>query len=284
MSIPAIILIDGAIVTVVWKLWKSVGRWQLVVCAVLVTLLAFSIWATDTQSPALATPAWLAAVIQFGVYFSIPALAVVVTARLVAGGQPSAGPVDWRLLVLKWLVAVGILLLIGYQIMLGSIWDVATDGLRGLVLLMVVDSTAIAVALYLAWSLPGRWKLAALAFAASVFVLMEDAHKLGTYDADGKWGTLPALITEQRAATIDQALQRYHAQQGSYPERLSDLTPWYLVYLPTPYMIPGHTWCYEGNADSYRFGYLYREYFSSQAALRIHAAVGKTQAGTWDCP
>jgi hypothetical protein len=284
MSIPTFIIVDGAILAVVWKLWKSVGRWQLAVCALLVVLLGFSIWATDTQSPSQVTPAWWATILQVGVYFFVPVLAVVVTARLIDGELPSTSPVDWRLLLLKWLIAVGILFLIGYQIMLGSIWDVATDGLRGPLLLMVVDFTAVAAALLLVWSLPGRWKLAALAFAASVFVLMEDAHKLGTYDPDGKWGKLPALVTEQRAQLIDQALQRYHAQNGRYPDSLTDLVPRYLIYLPNPYMIPGQNWCYDGGLDYYRFGYLYRAYFSSPVPARIHAAAGDPPKAAWDCP
>lgn len=286
MSMPAFLVVDGVIIAVTWKLWNRLGRWQPAFCALLAALLGFGIWATDTQRPSPGTSTWLGTLIPFAVYFLIPALAVVVAARLIGNRNRSTSSVDQSpvFLFLRWLVAFGFLFLVGYQIMLGSIWDVATDGLRGLSLLLVVGLTAIAATLILLRTLPGRWKLSAIAFVMLVFFIMEGAHRLGTYDPDGKWGKLPTLMTEQRAETIDLALQRYHARNGRYPDSLNDLTPQYLLYLPAPFIIPGQTWCYQGGPDYYRIGYLYREYFSSPTSVRIHATAGEPPDSAGLCP
>lgn len=69
-------------------------------------------------------------------------------------------------------------------------------------------------------------------------------------------------LTESRAERVDQAIAAYHAQHGRYPENLHQLTPRYLLALSEPVIIFGQDWCYDGDADHYRLGYVYREHWS----------------------
>jgi hypothetical protein len=226
----------------------------------------------------------LASLLVYGVYMLLPSAAVVVAARLIDVHQPGGQSLNWRRLIPGLLLAGVLLLLVSYQLTLASIWDVATDGLRGLFLAQIVGGTALVAAVLLAWSLPGRWKLMALAFAVIVPFWMNTARTLGTYDPDGKWGKLPTLLTEQRAQTITDALQRYHDHTGRYPESLAELAPWYLVSVPTPYIIPGQSWCYSGGSNYYRLGYASRQSFSSPIAARLYAGVGQPPDPAWHCP
>jgi hypothetical protein len=105
----------------------------------------------------------------------------------------------------------------------------------------------------------------------------------GTFGLDGPWGRVPIARTERRADSIDQAIRRYHIKNGSYPTVLEELTPNYLLILPTPFIIPGQNWCYQGDMDYYRLGYVYREYFSTPAEVRIFASEGTPPDSSWPC-
>jgi MFS family permease len=276
------IILGGALIALVWQAWSWVGRWFLVAYAIMILLLLVSIWATDTHRRLIETPTWLANIVQIAVFLT-PGIAIIVAARLVHAGQVDDKPVDWRKAILAFMLILLILLLVGYQIAIASIWDVATDGLGGIFFWGLTSVVGIASAIQLAWSLPGKRKLAALAFAVVVPVSMMVAHRIGTYGPHGQWGMLPTMVTEQRAEAVNRAIQRYHKQNGDYPRALTDLTPRYLVYIPNPLIIPGQTWCYEGGHNYYRLGYVYRQFFSSPASVRVHAAVGEPPVSDWGC-
>ena len=159
----------------------------------------------------------------------------------------------------------------------------ATDGLGGIFILMMVSVSAIAIAMVMAWFLPSKHKLITVAFALLVPLAMRCALWTGSYIPDGQWGESPSYITERRAETIAKAIQGYFQDHGSYPLSLNDLFPQNLVYIPRPIMIPGQTWCYEGGKDYYRFGYVYRQYFSTPASVKIHAASGEPLNPYWPC-
>ena len=167
--------------------------------------------------------------------------------------------------------------------MLASIWDVATDGLSGIFLVGTTFLAAIASALILSWKLTGRRKLAAILFAVIVPVTMIGAERLGTLDRHGVWGTLPGQVTDARAEKINQSIQRFHDENGAYPQTLSELTPRYLLYIPVPYIIPRQDWCYESGPGYYRLGYVYREMFSLPASVHIYSSAGEPPDQAWDC-
>lgn len=90
-------------------------------------------------------------------------------------------------------------------------------------------------------------------------------------------------ITEQRATRVSQAIQRYHIDQGAYPPSLEALSPRYLLLVPGPLIMPGQGWCYDGDASYYRFGSIYRQYFSSPISARLYASAGALPGGNWMC-
>ena len=148
---------------------------------------------------------------------------------------------------------------------------------------MTTTLAGIATALVLAWKLSGKRKLAAILFAIIVPVTMISAERLGTLDRNLVWGTLPGQVTESRAEKIDGAIQRFHAENGAFPQSLRELTPRYLLYIPVPYTIPKQDWCYESGEGYYRFGYVYREMFSLPASVHVYASAGELPDPAWDC-
>jgi hypothetical protein len=175
------------------------------------------------------------------------------------------------------MVMVAVLfLLIGYQAMLASLWDVATDGLSWVFLWLTASTIGIGSAMLMAWSLPRRQLWVPILFALTVPLVLVQAHNLANYERDHTWGTKPILTTERRADKIERAIQRYYERSRPIPQNaLADLTPRYLLYVPNPFIIPGLDWCYEGGVDFYRFGYVHRQYFSVPASVRIHSSAGE---------
>jgi len=286
LTATVFIIFGGVSLALVWKAWNWIGRWYLAAWAVQMIFLCVGIWATDTNTPLLETPHRLAVIVQFiqgVIVFLMPGLAIITAARLVYMSQVGEQSKDWRKVILVLLLAASILLLVGYQIALASVWDVATDGILGIFLWFLVSVSGIAAAVIMALFLPNKRKLFALAFALIVPLSMRYAFRIGMYGPDGQWGTSPAFVTERRAEMVDRAIQRYYDQHGGYPRALNDLVPRNLVYIPKPIMIPGQTWCYKGGRDYYRLGYVYRQYFYTPASARVHAAVGEPPVSDWAC-
>lgn len=69
-------------------------------------------------------------------------------------------------------------------------------------------------------------------------------------------------LTATRAERISRAVENYHAREGEYPEKLSQLVPRDAVLLPAPVIIFGQRWCYEAGAEFYRLGYVDRQHWS----------------------
>ena len=249
---------------------------------VLVLLLLLALRSTDTARPLFENPAWFSSAVQ-NVLALVPGAAIIVAAGIVQTAFEGDEPINWHRLLPSGFSVLIILFLITYQTRLASIWDVATDGLRGIFLIGTTSLAAIASALILSWKLSGKRKLAATFFAVLVPVMMIGAERLGTLDRNGVWGTLPGQVTESRAERINQGILDFHAENGTYPQTLSELTPRYLLYIPVPYIIPRQDWCYEGSANYYRLGYVDRKMFSLPASVRIYAAAGEPPDPAWSC-
>jgi len=83
-------------------------------------------------------------------------------------------------------------------------------------------------------------------------------------------------LTEERAKHVAQAIESYYAKEGHYPQDLRQLTPQYALSLPGPVILYGQDWCYDGGADYYRLGYVYREHWSDpRLSGRICATKGR---------
>jgi hypothetical protein len=174
-------------------------------------------------------------------------------------------------------------LMIGYQAMLLSMWDVATDGLGWIFLWLTASTIGIGSAMLMTWSMQRKQLWVAILFALIVPSMLLEARNIGTYDQNHTWGTTPIITTERRADKIDKAIQRYYERNNEYPQSLSDLVPLYILYIPNPFIIPGQDWCYQGRSNYYRFGYVYRKVFSTPAFVRIHSSVGEWSNASWGC-
>jgi hypothetical protein len=56
---------------------------------------------------------------------------------------------------------------------------------------------------------------------------------------------------------------------------LQRLTPRHILSLSEPVIIYGQAWCYDGGADYYRLGYVYREHWSDpRLSGKLHKTAG----------
>ena len=176
-----------------------------------------------------------------------------------------------------------ILLLLAWQAATASAWDVATDGLGGIFMLQQSFVLGVAAAIHQSWNLPLKRNSFIFGFVVLLLIIIMGANSFGTFGFDGEWGNVPRARTARRAEMINQAILRYYKEQGQYPEALADLTPSYMLYLPTPFIIPHQDWCYQGGRDYYRLGYVYRDYFSTPASVKVFAADGQPPDPSWSC-
>lgn len=150
------------------------------------------------------------------------------------------------------------------------VWDATYDPL-GILWLIWPGLTALGGGVGLATLLPGRAKVAGLYGLLVPAVLVAFAAQTAQLDFR-QW-------TADRAARVNGALAAFYAREGRYPQRLSELTPWYLLTQPEPLIINGQGWCYDGGADGYQLGYVDRDHWSSPTlSAHVYATAGATAA------
>lgn len=134
------------------------------------------------------------------------------------------------------------------------IWDNTDDGL-GLLWLIFLLPAVLLAGIFLSSVLPDRIKRVGLSY-----LLLMPTSMIGvfafTQQVDYRH------LTAQRAERVSQAIENYYDQEGAYPPNLQRLVPHYILVLPEPVIISGQQWCYDGSADYYRLGYVYREHWS----------------------
>lgn len=130
----------------------------------------------------------------------------------------------------------------------------------------------------LALILPGWRRLVGIAFCAAITTIAVIALNWG-------WNTSAVGLTQNRAARIEQAIIQYQIDHRTYPARLNEITPRYLLYLPPPLISRMGGWCYQGGADFFRLGYISGTFTYAAADLFIqtHAQAGKIPPGSWEC-
>jgi len=101
------------------------------------------------------------------------------------------------------------------------------------------------------------------------------------------WGwSLNAFdLTRSRASHVEQALVRYHQEQGIYPSKLDDLTPRYLLFVPPPLVVRRVGWCYQGGEDFYRLGYVSGDftYMNAYFKVEVFSQAGEPPQEGWSC-
>ncbi len=203
---------------------------------------------------------------------ALPCLALVAAAALLAAGlnrlQSQGEEIGFGKLAALAALGLSGLILVGgfYHLYWLFVWDSTYDPLT-IILLFLPVMAALAGAATLAVLLHKRrgWiGLVYAVFAVGAIMAVFLSAKLVDYRA----------LTESRAARIARALERYHARQGTYPQSLEQLQPWTMLSITEPVIMHGQKWCYQGEKDAYRLGYLNREHWSSP---ELFTTVAQTQ-------
>ena len=212
-------------------------------------------------------------------YFAMLPLRVVVPAALIHRAVRPQVEADQRLStgVRTAFLALAVLLLgyFAYTVYWASIWDQTSDGLGGVFFLLYGSIASAAAGYVLVCILPGRHSLAGAAFAVLVPTLLYLAFHRG-------WEVSYHQLTEDRAAKIEVALERYYADQGRYPQELEALSPRYLLRVPDPVVLRTVGWCYRAGEDHFRLGTFHRKYFSLPISFRLYAQAGDPP-DEWAC-
>lgn len=146
------------------------------------------------------------------------------------------------------------------------VWDSTNDPL-GILWLPLPLLVVFFCSAFLFIKLPGRTKLAGFLYLMFIPVLVAVSIRAQSVDF--------RALTKERAQQVSRALDTYQAREGSYPQDLRQLTPFYLLSLPGPLIMYGQGWCYQGGEDYYRLGYLDRDHWSSPILFgRVYSAQG----------
>jgi hypothetical protein len=99
------------------------------------------------------------------------------------------------------------------------------------------------------------------------------------------WNVSAFDMTERRAAVVDQAISSYYQDHGVFPDRLEELTPHYLLFLPPPVVVRLGGWCYQSSGNSYLLGYISGDfaYFDSKFKVETYSQDGDVPDRTWAC-
>ncbi len=128
----------------------------------------------------------------------------------------------------------------------------------------------------------GRRRLAGIVYTILVPAMLIGAYTVG-------WMLDPQEITQRRAERIAEAVERYKMDNDIYPVSLELLTPQYIPYILGPLTGRGQMWCYQGDLDFYRLGYVffqryYRPTFPDPYyEIRITHSAGRLPQDSWMC-
>lgn len=220
------------------------------------------------------TPGWLDGVIG-GLWFSLPVFTMILAAGLI-GSALQRVELPRGSKIMRIATSLLLIVLFAYTIVWASIWDQTSDGLGGIFYAFFGSLAAFVAGMLLALRLSGPRRAVGNAYAVLVPLLLFAAFTFGG-------GASYHKLTEDRAAQVARALERYRARQGGYPAALASLAPRDLLLVPRPVILKDEGWCYQSGADFYRLGAFYREYFSTPISLKVFASAGEPSGADWEC-
>ncbi|MCL4561599.1 MAG: hypothetical protein M1281_13425 [Chloroflexi bacterium] len=178
-------------------------------------------------------------------------------------------------IVLWFAQVVSILGALAYSIYWESIWDQTSDGLGAVFMIMIVELAAIGGAIFSDLVTSGWRRLVGplVVILVTGFMIWAPQAEYGIYKT----------ITADRAARIQAAIEQYHTRTSVYPAALNELAPRDLLWVPQPVILRGEGWCYQGGANYYRLGVVYREWFSTPYSVRVYASTGTPSGEDWKC-
>jgi hypothetical protein len=268
------IFIAGVVVAVTWQTaqWRGVRRAIALLIALCLLFCAIDVIPFINPSK---IPSDVQRVFQIAA-FVWPIVAVVIASQWVQHIITEDKQRNWWLIGLQLAFVVLLLGSILYQAIIGLAWDDMTDGLFGMMAITSASFAGIAAAMLLAWSLSNEQRWIAQAFLLCVIGAMQIIAIPAIHIS-------PATLTQQHAEEVNQAVLRYHTQNGRYPTTLDELLPFYLWHIPQPIMVRDLTWCYAVGTDYYRLGYVFRPGYNTPASVCIHATAGNVPNSTWLC-
>lgn len=166
-------------------------------------------------------------------------------------------------------ILLGVLLLVKslYNLFWLIVWDNTTDSLM-LFWLGIPILAAIFAGAALSVLAKGEAIWIGIGYALGVIILAIGVYALAR-QVDYR------RLTVARAETVSKALADYQDRYGRYPESLRQIRSWGALSLPRPVIIYGQDWCYDGDADYYRLGYVNRLHWSDPRLIgQIHSTAG----------
>lgn len=199
------------------------------------------------------------------IVFFLPSLALVNSAFLLYSGL--ADTANHRVKNVSLGLCALLILRTLYNLYVLTLWDNTYDPL-GYLWLIVPVFAALISGLMLSMALSDVKKLAGPLYTILATALLISVSALAQHVDFHR-------ETTRRAARIVQTIESYYEREGSYPESLSQLTPWYILSLPKPMIIYGQDWCYQSGSDYYRLGYIDREHWSNPNLIgQLYKSVG----------
>jgi hypothetical protein len=163
-----------------------------------------------------------------------------------------------------------------YTVFWVSVWDHTDNGLAGVWMAITGSFLAIAAGGLMLERKTDRLRLLGTVFIIPVSLLLWAAFGLGI-----RFPYHP--ISDQRAALIQEAIQRHYEQTGAYPDSLSELVPRQLAWVPRQLILRSEDWCYQGGKDYYRLGAFWRSRFSGLLEVKVYASAGNPPEAGWVC-
>jgi hypothetical protein len=200
----------------------------------------------------------------FFILLFLPAVIPVVATKFLDEGLQNSQLIDWEkiyaALILLFLACICFIVEIAMGLLLGVFF-----------VFLITCIVAFLCGLYLSYFLP-RWRklnglLVGLVFPVILFI---SSTTIGLYFD-------PDSIIKRNGDTIAGALNKYHSDQGRYPEKLDDLVPTYLAELKEPGTMWG--WLYIADKDTFTLGYVFYIDKMGYTICKYSAAIPE-----WDCP
>jgi hypothetical protein len=279
--IPLIILLTAALTAGAWELSRRSSLKILEMGAVLIASFLFLDSGGVIDGPTVMSNEWfrgaylVVRIIFFILALSLLAALVYRTTKGVNNGAEVRSNPGLAVAVILLLAIIAVM--VRKAVLVDATGRAAEDHLPFLEILY-----AILIGMMMVGVSQGRTQLSGVAFIILIPVLIIGAYGLG-------WLFEPQAITQVRAGRIAQAVEQYHHDNGVYPSSLEALTPQYMPFILGPLTGRGQVWCYQGNSETYRLGYVFfQRYYRGTFPepyfeIKTYANSGVPHSEPWMC-
>ncbi len=276
MSFYLVAALTGALTVAAWLALRTGLGWLSLLSLTSAALLVLLTGGSFIIRP-LTLPRWLSLAADIATGLALLA-ALLLPPALLYPALRGDNPPAWRRL--GWRLALALLLIAGslYMVFWDGVWSSAHARAFEDHLPFVQFLLSLAGGVWLALALPGWRRLIGPGYTVLVTLAAVLALSWG-------WTVSAFELTASRAQRIDAAVQRYYQTTGVYPDKLEDLTPGYLLYLPPPVVVRQGSWCYQGGLAYYRLGYVSGRftYAEREFFAETFSQAGELPPGEWNC-